>query len=431
MTGQRQGLLCAARRGAAVLTAAACLLAGGAAADVAGTTEDGRKAGRSENRLAQSDYERRMRRLQAPYRDPKTGTPLPVIRFKQLLDELGYDPGPRSQAHQMPLDMFINPRTTKSIRRFQRDHDLKPDGRMSLELLKFMAKSAEDRRKARYARVMAGKKSYSAGYRYYRGRSGHDRNWPQARKHLRKAAELGNLQAMNLYGRMLQDGEGGPKDVVAAARWYKKSADRQNAVGEVRLGVMYRDGLGVPPDPKAALRLFLKSAGKGYPKGAYHAAKMYRSGAAGEQDDAQALMWLKRAGHGGHIAAEMELGAAYEQGSWLPRDMAKALKWYTEAAKRRHPRALIIVGMAYLQPDDASAARWGAHAARDYKQALKWFRTANRNNPEVQARLGQMHEHGWGVVRDRDKAIRYYRRAPAASRHPLAAARLKALGAER
>lgn len=430
--------MAARRRGlnrAAVLTATVCLFAGGAAGGIAdrptaGTATYGRKAVQSGDRLAQAGVKPRKRPAQSPDRDPKTGVLLPIMRFKQMLNELRYDPGPRSNDHLGSFSLHIYPQTTRAIRQFQRDHDLKPDGRMSFELLKFMSKIVEDRRKGENARRVAGAKSYSAGYRYYWGRNGRKQNWPRARKHLRKAAQLGNLQAMNLYGRMLQNGEGGPTDLAEAARWYTKSADRKNAVGEARLGVMYRDGLGVKRDPKTAFRLFLGSAGKGYRDGAYHAAKMYRSGAAGVRDDAKALYWLERAGRGGLIAAEMELGAAYEQGGWLARDMAKALEWYTEAAKRRHPPALIVVGVAYLQPDDATAARWGAHVARDYGQALKWFRTASlKKHPEALARLGQMHENGWGTARDRDKAIKYYRRAVAAVHHPLAAARLEALGA--
>jgi uncharacterized protein len=52
------------------------------------------------------------------------------------------------------------------------------------------------------------------------------KNYSEAMHFFRKAADLGDTQAMSNIGVMYDNGEGVPKNAAEAARWYKKAADR-------------------------------------------------------------------------------------------------------------------------------------------------------------------------------------------------------------
>jgi hypothetical protein len=67
---------------------------------------------------------------------------------------------------------------------------------------------------------------------------------------LRKAAELGNLEAMEEYGRVLSGGIGVEKDKACAFDWYMKAA-RRGGVGPRPGWVdVEREGWGAPGQEK-------------------------------------------------------------------------------------------------------------------------------------------------------------------------------------
>jgi TPR repeat protein len=68
----------------------------------------------------------------------------------------------------------------------------------------------------------------------------------------KKAAELGNADAMFTLGTMYHFGEGVLKDPEEAFKWYKKAAELGNAEAMSSLGAMYYFGEGVLKDPKEA-----------------------------------------------------------------------------------------------------------------------------------------------------------------------------------
>ncbi len=48
------------------------------------------------------------------------------------------------------------------------------------------------------------------------------------------------------------NGEGLPKNYVEAARWFRKAAEQGNGFAQNNLGVMYAQGQGVAKDPALA-----------------------------------------------------------------------------------------------------------------------------------------------------------------------------------
>ncbi len=73
-------------------------------------------------------------------------------------------------------------------------------------------------------------------------------------------AERGNPEAQHRLDMAYMEGEGVPKDHVAAAKWFRRAADKGHRDAQFQLGVMYRDGLGMPADEAAAKRWLREAA---------------------------------------------------------------------------------------------------------------------------------------------------------------------------
>ena len=67
------------------------------------------------------------------------------------------------------------------------------------------------------------------GNDYYSGNNGKDRDYSEALKWYRKAAEQGISSAQYNLGRMYEKGRGVLKDKNEALKWYKQAAEKGNA----------------------------------------------------------------------------------------------------------------------------------------------------------------------------------------------------------
>jgi uncharacterized protein len=73
------------------------------------------------------------------------------------------------------------------------------------------------------------------------------------------AAE-GNAEAQTLLGAMYWQGEGVPRDLHEAARWYLKAAEQGYARAQNDIGFMYGFGEGVPPRDDVQAHMWLTLA---------------------------------------------------------------------------------------------------------------------------------------------------------------------------
>jgi TPR repeat protein len=76
------------------------------------------------------------------------------------------------------------------------------------------------------------------------------------------AAKKGDVDAQYQLAAMMATGDGRPKDVAGAARWYKRAANQGHPEAAYNLGFMYLLGEGVKEDANVGLR-FLKKAASG------------------------------------------------------------------------------------------------------------------------------------------------------------------------
>lgn len=112
---------------------------------------------------------------------------------------------------------------------------------------------------------------------------------------------------------------------------------------------------------------------------------------------------------------ECDLGILYENGIGVEQDCHKAVYWYEKAAQDGDDNARCNL---------ADILRKGTGGVeKDYRRAFEIYKTVEQ--PYGPFRVGYMYEHGMGVEKDMNMAIKWYKKGRS---HFLAAQRLKELG---
>jgi uncharacterized protein len=73
-------------------------------------------------------------------------------------------------------------------------------------------------------------------------------------------ARMGDADAQYNLGQMYRRGEGVPRDLVQARRWYEAAAAQNFEEAQFQLGVMWEMGSGVPPNMAEARRWYMAAA---------------------------------------------------------------------------------------------------------------------------------------------------------------------------
>ena len=103
------------------------------------------------------------------------------------------------------------------------------------------------------------------------------KDYAEAARWFRKAAEQGNAIGQRSLGRAYEVGEGVPRDLAQAGRCFRKAADQGDATAQGRLGVMYLAGVGVPQDDVKAYMWLNLSAARGIKRAAEERDKLAQS----------------------------------------------------------------------------------------------------------------------------------------------------------
>jgi len=88
-------------------------------------------------------------------------------------------------------------------------------------------------------------------------------NKTESRTWMKRAAEGGIAEAMNEYGYMFYNGEGGAQDRSTAALWFRKAAERGVVDAQYNLAQLYETGKGVPLNPSEAYKWMKIAANNG------------------------------------------------------------------------------------------------------------------------------------------------------------------------
>ena len=179
-------------------------------------------------------------------------------------------------------------------------------------------------------------------------------NYVQARDHLEKASNTGNLIATWYLGDMYRTGKGVQPDVGRSFSYYRQVAlaydseqpnrklMRITVDALVRVADIYRDGapnFGIHKDPVRAYNLYSTAAGHGHPAAIYAIGVMYLKGQGVKKMPDQGIRWLMRAARKRYAPAEAMLGDLHYDGIDVKQDKAKAVMWYTLARQTARPDA--------------------------------------------------------------------------------------------
>lgn len=138
---------------------------------------------------------------------------------------------------------------------------------LSAATLQLPAQQAEtDRRQGEAVKAKAeagdAESEYQVGLRYYNG-EGLPKDFGEAVKWFRKAAEQNVAMAQFKLGTSYDFGEGVAKDDVEAVKWHRKAAEQNVAMAQANLGACYGLGKGVAKDEVEAYKWFLLAAAQG------------------------------------------------------------------------------------------------------------------------------------------------------------------------
>lgn len=306
------------------------------------------------------------------------------------------------------------------------------------------------------------------GRSYARGLDGLSKNADEAIRWWRRAAELGDLRAMNnlglIYGHVIQSEQPRSSDLDYAVEWLEDRPQKEHATltynfSLTHLNYRWYEGWRVGNmsvdnhdsiKGDEAVRWLRPAAEQGLPEAMFNLGSMYvydgwgiRNAPAERlygEDALEAVHWWRRAAEKGHVQAMGALGVAHAEGYGTPQDTAEAVRWWRRAAELGETDAMFYLGSSYekgvggLIQSDVEAARWylkaaneGQHHAMTYLGALYaegrgtpqddnaavswWRRAAGALDPVAMKHLGFMYEHGRGVPLDPEEAELWYARA--------------------
>jgi uncharacterized protein len=180
-----------------------------------------------------------------------------------------------------------------------------------------------------------------------------------ARGWLERAAAQGLPEAMNMVGRCLENGWGGPVDLAGAAACYRRAAEAGLDWGQYNYAGLLFDGRGVAQDLAEACAWYAKAAAQGHARAMNLVARAHEEGWGVARDVAAARDWYRRAAEAGYFRAQ------YNHATLLAAEgrVADAVLWFERAlaGAPAEPRASMAEALSH-HPDHRIAAlgRWRA-----------------------------------------------------------------------
>ena len=143
----------------------------------------------------------------------------------------------------------------------------------------------------------------------------------------KRAAELGNVEAMYNLGLMYLFGELIESNAEEGFQWVKQAADKEFSDAIYVLAGLYSHGIGTNENNKKAFELYKKISELGDPNAMYSLAQMYLNGDGVTEDQSQAFKWFKESAEAGNANAMNMLGRCYYDGWGVSINKSKAVDY--------------------------------------------------------------------------------------------------------
>lgn len=264
---------------------------------------------------------------------------------------------------------------------------------------------------------------------------GIEKDFEEAVKWYRKAAEQGFDIAQDSLGNCYYLGHGVDEDYVKAVKWYRKAAEQGLCTAQDSLGDCYYYGRGVDEDDAEAVKWYRKAAEQGLDTAQHSLGKCYYFGYGVDEDKVKAVKWYRKAAEQGNDDAKTNLGWCYYCGFGVSENVQKAEELLLDAANEDNNLAMLRLGHIYINDGNATRAiDWYKKAAehgeayadtcigeiyrngngieQNYEKAYGYFKkAANNGEPEAQNYLGLMFLQGEHVKENDEKAVAYFQQA--------------------
>ncbi|BAL01655.1 hypothetical protein OBV_44560 [Oscillibacter valericigenes Sjm18-20] len=238
------------------------------------------------------------------------------------------------------------------------------------------------------------KLQYRLGQMLYTG-TGTDKDVQAAVSYLGQSAQLGNVNAQYLLGKVcLETGIGNPMQAVA---WMTKAAEAGNAGAQYALGKLYRDGTHVEKDIQKAVAMFTVAAKQKNEYAAYQLGRLYIAGTDIPKNVPEAVKWLTLSSDLGNAYAQYALAKLYLTGDGIPKNVGEAIRLFTLSAEKKNEFAAYQLGKLYLQREDVP---------KNVEAAIRWLTaSAEQGNQYAQYALGKQYFYDGDVPRDKEKSL--------------------------
>ena len=193
------------------------------------------------------------------------------------------------------------------------------------------------------------------------------------------------------------------KNYVEAMRWDRPAAEQGNATAQTYVGYLYEKGLGAPQDYTQALSWYRKAADQGHTPAQKNIGNLYEQGSGVTRDYGEAMRWYRKAADQEDAGAQTNIGYLYEEGLGVPQDYGEAMRWYRKAADRGEATAQNNIGVFYDK---------GYGVGQDYGEAMRWYRkAADQGNVDAEYNLALLYADGHGVPPDLGQARQWMQKA--------------------
>ena len=238
------------------------------------------------------------------------------------------------------------------------------------------------------------KLQYRLGQMLYTG-TGTEKDVQTAVSYLEKSAQIGNVNAQYLLGKVcLETGIGNPAQAIA---WMSKAAEAGNAGAQYALGKLYRDGTHMEKDIQKAVVMFTAAAEQENEYAAYQLGRLFLAGTDIPKNVPEAVKWLTLSSDLGNAYAGYALAKLYLCGDGVPKDVGEAIRLFTLSADKKNEFATYQLGKLYLLGEDVP---------KDVEAAIRWLTaSAEQGNQYAQYALGKLYFYDGDIPRDKEKSL--------------------------
>jgi TPR repeat protein len=188
------------------------------------------------------------------------------------------------------------------------------------------------------------------------------------------AAAAGEPLAWGMVGYAAENGDGVPKDPVAALHAYQRGADLHDSTAMAMVAHCWETGTGCDMDIGKAAVLYNAAAKAGSTYAMVQLGLIYMHGAQTPGNYAKAAGWLRQASDKGDVIGTGDLALLMGDGAGVPQDMPAAIKLARRAAEQGKPEFLASLAEVYFKgrraiPRDAARGRALLQEAADHGHA--------------------------------------------------------------